>query len=278
MLRHMGAAPGATITFLFSDIEGSTELVARLGDAYAEVLSDHRRILRGNAADHRGQEIDTQGDSFFFSFPRARDAVAAAVAAQRELAEHSWRDGVRVRVRMGIHTGEPSVADEGFVGLDVVRAARIAAIGHGGQVLISDVTRALVRTDLPEGVTVRSLGAQRLRGLDEPEPVHELVIDGLSEEHPPLRAEAADDPGAGIRAAITERTQRLPEEILGGLERDLAADPDLDERLERDFAADPDVDEERPVRRRTPWPLILVALIILTVLGAVPIVSILANR
>ena len=273
MLRHMGAAPGGTITFLFSDIEGSTELVARLGDAYAEVLSDHRRILRGNAADHRGQEIDTQGDSFFFSFPRSRDAVAAAVAAQRALDEHSWPDGVRVRVRMGIHTGEPSVADEGFVGLDVVRAARIAAIGHGGQVLISDVTRALVRSDLPEGVTVRSLGAQRLRGLGEPEQVHELVIEGLSEEHPPLRAEASADPGAKLGAAIAERTQRLIEEdILGGLERGFAGNEPRELREPRELPEPP------ASPRRTPWPLIVVALITLIVLGAVPIVSLLANR
>jgi class 3 adenylate cyclase len=273
MLGHVGAAPGGTITFLFSDIEGSTELVARLGDAYADVLSDHRRILRGNAADHRGQEIDTQGDSFFFSFPRARDAVAAAVAAQRELAEHPWPDGVQLRVRMGIHTGEPSVADEGFVGLDVVRAARIAAIGHGGQVLISDVTRALVRSDLPDAVSVRSLGPQRLRGIDEPEPVHELVIQGLTAEHPPLRAEPADDPGARLSAAFTERTRRLvEEEILADLERDFAQEG---RRVLRD------VREPRELpgpTRHTPWPMILVALIILIVLGAVPIVSMLANR
>jgi class 3 adenylate cyclase len=274
----MGASPGTTVTFLFSDIEGSTGLVARLGDRYAAVLADHRRILRAAAGEHRGQEIDTQGDSFFFSFPRARDAVGAAVAAQRALASHAWPDDVQLRVRMGIHTGEPSVAEEGFVGLDVVRAARIAAIGHGGQVLLSDVTRALVRSDLPDGVSIRALGPQRLRGLDEPEPVHELMIDGLSEEHPPLRTDGGDDPGARLGSAIADRTHRLIEEqILAGIERDFAADPDVSDARELDPADDADL-ADRGDRRSLPWAMILVLLLLLVVFGAVPIVSMLTSR
>jgi hypothetical protein len=125
---------------------------------------------------YHGQEIDTQGDAFFYSFHRAREAVAAAVAVQREHNEHAWPQGVIVRMRLGLHTGEPAIGDEGYTGLDVVRASRIAAVGRGGQVLLSDTTRAIVSGDLPEGVTIRSLGDQRLKDIDQPEPLHELKI------------------------------------------------------------------------------------------------------
>ena len=169
--------PSGTVTFLFSDIEGSTTLLKSLGDArYAELLATHRRLMRETFAGYGGQEIDTQGDAFFYSFPRARDAVAAAVAVQQAHAKGRWPDDVAVRLRIGLHTGEPAVGDEGYTGLDVVRASRLAAIGRGGQVLLSDTTRAIVADDLPEGVTMRSLGERPLRDIERPEPLTELVI------------------------------------------------------------------------------------------------------
>ena len=172
--------PSGTVTFLFSDIEGSTSLLKQLGDEqYAELLRTHRRIVRETFGLYHGQEIDTQGDAFFYSFPRAREAVAAAVAVQREHRNKAWPEGVTVRLRLGLHTGEPAIGEEGYTGLDVVRASRIAAVGRGGQVLLSDTTRAIVAGDLPDGVTMRSLGDQRLKDIDQPEPLHELHIDDV---------------------------------------------------------------------------------------------------
>jgi class 3 adenylate cyclase len=169
--------PSGTVTFLFSDIEGSTSLLKELGDAaYAELLSTHRRLMRETFAGYGGQEIDTQGDAFFYSFPRARDAVAAAVDVQRAHAGARWPGDVTVRLRIGLHTGEPAVGDEGYTGLDVVRASRLAAIGRGGQVLLSDTTRAIVADDLPAGVGMRPLGERTLRDIERPEPLTELVI------------------------------------------------------------------------------------------------------
>jgi class 3 adenylate cyclase len=159
----MAAYPTGTVTFLFTDIEGSTRLLQELGDRYATVVADHRRILREAFGSTDGREVDTQGDAFFYSFRRAKDAVDAAVAGQRALAEHQWPDGAEVRVRMGLHTGEPAVGEEGYIGLDVVRAARICSAGHGGQVLLSETTRALVGGDLPDGVSIRDLGEQKLK-------------------------------------------------------------------------------------------------------------------
>jgi class 3 adenylate cyclase len=169
--------PSGTVTFLFSDIEGSTSLLKRLGDAtYAELLATHRRLMRETFGGFGGQEIDTQGDAFFYSFPRARNAVAAAVEVQRAHARAKWPGEVAVRLRIGLHTGEPAVGDEGYTGLDVVRASRLAAIGRGGQVLLSDTTRAIVADDLPEGVVMRALGERPLRDIERPEPLTELVI------------------------------------------------------------------------------------------------------
>jgi class 3 adenylate cyclase len=188
--------PSGTVTFLFSDIEGSTRLLKRLGDArYAEVVATHRRLMRETFAAHDGQEIDTQGDAFFYSFPRARDAVAAAVAVQQAHARQAWPEGVDVRLRIGLHTGEPAVGDEGYTGLDVVRASRLAAIGRGGQVLLSDTTRAIVADDLPDGVRMRSLGERPLRDIERPEPLTELVIPDVSvtEEREPSVSDGRTD-------------------------------------------------------------------------------------
>ena len=136
----MAAYPTGTVTFLFTDIEGSTRLLQELGDRYATVVADHRRILREAFGSTDGREVDTQGDAFFYSFRRAKDAVTAAVAGQRALAAHEWPDGAEVKVRMGLHTGEPTVGEEGYLGMDVVRAARICSAGHGGQILASETT------------------------------------------------------------------------------------------------------------------------------------------
>ena len=174
----MTTLPGGTVTFVFTDIEGSTRLLQELGDeAYGQVSGDHRRLVRETFGAHGGTEIDTQGDAFFFSFPRARDAVAAAVDAQRALRDHEWPDGRQVQVRMGLHTGEPHVGEEGYLGLDVVRAARISAAGHGGQILISETTRALLGNQLPDGVAVHDLGKQNLKDIQH-EHIYELTIDG----------------------------------------------------------------------------------------------------
>ena len=158
----------------------------QLGDGYADVLADHRRLLREQLGEAGGREIDTQGDAFFFSFTRAREAVAGAVAAQRALAEHEWRDGADVRVRMGLHTGEPSVGAEGYHGLDVVRAARICSAGHGGQILISETTRALIGNDLPDGVHVVDLGRQRLKDVQD-EQIFQLSLDSEPDRFPDLK-------------------------------------------------------------------------------------------
>ena len=178
----MSELPRGTVTFLFTDIEGSTQLLKQLGGVYGDVLAEHQRILRAAFAAHHGREVDTQGDSFFVAFQRGKDAVAAAVDAQRDLAAHAWPDGIEVKVRMGLHTGEPRVGEERYVGLGVHKAARIAAAGHGGQVLLSRTTRELVEDELPTGVTIRGLGERRLKDLDRPEQLSQLEIAGLPSE------------------------------------------------------------------------------------------------
>ncbi len=177
-----------TVTFLFTDIEGSTGLLKRLGrDRYRELLKRQQVLLREAFAMHRGEEVDTQGDSFFVAFRSASDAVAAAVAIQQVLADHEWPDGVDLRVRIGIHSGEAAAAGERYVGFSVHRAARIGAIGHGGQVLVSSSTRELVEDDLPPGVFLRDLGSYRLKDVDRPERISQAVAEGLRVEFPPLR-------------------------------------------------------------------------------------------
>jgi class 3 adenylate cyclase len=214
---------GGTVTFVFTDIEGSTELLKRLGDRYAAALAEHRRVIRDAFGERGGQEIDTQGDAFFFCFERARDAVAAAVAAQRSLAGHAWPDDTALRVRMSLHTGEPVVGEEGYVGIDVHRAARICSAGHGGQVLLSATTAALVSGALPEGVSKRDLGEIHLKDIDEPEHVTQLVIDGLPESFPPLRADEAEPMDFGDRLA-----RRIEAEFERRLEMSLSGVPTSD--------------------------------------------------
>ncbi|HJS28691.1 MAG TPA: tetratricopeptide repeat protein [Anaerolineales bacterium] len=184
------ALPSGTVTFLFTDIEGSTKLLQALGADYAVLLADQRRILRAVFAAWSGREVDTQGDAFFVSFTRAKAAVEAAVEAQRRLQAHRWPGEVELRVRMGIHTGEPQVEEEGYVGISVHRAARLAHAGHGGQVLLSETTEALVRDELSEGVRLRDLGEYRLKDMPRFEPVYQLAISDLPGDFPPLLAEA----------------------------------------------------------------------------------------
>jgi YVTN family beta-propeller protein len=183
----MAGLPSGTVTFLFTDVEGSTRLLKQLRDGYGEVLAEHRRILRAAFAEHGGQEIDTQGDSFFVAFRKATDAAQAAAAAQRALAEHPWPDGAELRVRMGLHTGEPGVGDEGYHGLGVHRAARIMAAGHGGQILLSQATCSVLEDDELPGLRLRDLGRHPLKDLDRPEHIYQLDIEGLPVEFLPLR-------------------------------------------------------------------------------------------
>jgi predicted ATPase/class 3 adenylate cyclase len=183
----MAELPTGTVTLLFSDIEGSTRLLQQLGDRYIEVLAEHRRLLRASFARFNGREVDTEGDAFFIAFDKASEAVAAAVAAQSALAAHPWPDGEVVRVRMGIHTGEPIVVGQGYAGLDVHRAARICSAAHGGQVLVSQPTRVLLGGDLPSGVGLRDLGEHRLKDLPGAQRLFQLVMPGLPADFPALR-------------------------------------------------------------------------------------------
>ncbi len=178
--------PQGTLTLFFSDVEGSTRLLSRLGERYAELLSAQRTILREAFARSRGREMGTEGDSFFVVFESVGDAVEAAVASQRALAAHPWPGGEDVRVRMGLHTGEPVRHEDGYVGMDVHLAARIAASAHGGQVVVSDTTARLAGR-VPAGVRVRGLGRHRLKDIPRPERLHQLVVDGLPADFPPLR-------------------------------------------------------------------------------------------
>jgi class 3 adenylate cyclase len=184
----MSELPGGTLTVLHTEIEASTSLTVHLGDRYPEVLATHRALLRAAFTAHEGHEVDTQGDSFFVVFPRATQAVAAAVAIQRALAAEAWPEGGAVRVRIGLHTGEPIRTAEGYTGLDVIRGARIRDAGHGGQVLLSKATAALIEDALIDDLSLRDLGAHRLKGLPRPERIFQLVILDLPADFPPLQS------------------------------------------------------------------------------------------
>jgi predicted ATPase/class 3 adenylate cyclase len=184
----MSELPTGTVTFLFTDVEGSTRLVQAIGvDRFRSVLDRHDEILRRAIEDHAGAEVRTEGDSFFAAFPTAQGAVDAVVAAQRNLATEPWPQDARIRVRMGLHTGEGRLGGDDYTGIDVHRAARISAAGHGGQVLVSDATRALVESSPPDGVKLRDLGSHRLKDIEHPEHLHDLVIEGLASDFPPIR-------------------------------------------------------------------------------------------
>jgi class 3 adenylate cyclase/predicted ATPase/DNA-binding CsgD family transcriptional regulator len=181
--------PTGTVTFLFSDIEGSTRLLKQLGrERYGALLAEHNALLRAAFGAHDGVEIDRQGDAFFFVFRSAGTAVVAAAAAQRAMTGNEWPEDGVVRVRIGLHTGEASVSGEGYVGFAVHQAARIGDLGHGGQILLSRTTAALVEHELASDLRVRELGETRVPGLDRPEPIFQLVCEGLPDRFPPLGA------------------------------------------------------------------------------------------
>jgi predicted ATPase/class 3 adenylate cyclase len=185
-----GARPTGTVTFMFTDIEGSTRLVQQLGtDRWSGLLDRHRELIRDAIRRHGGVEVGTEGDGFFAAFPLPGEAVGAAADVQRALSSEPWPEDARVRVRIGLHTGTGRLdADGTYVGADVHRAARIAAAGHGEQVLISGATRILAGAELPAGTGLQDLGQARLKDLDQPEQVYQLTIDGLRSDFPPLRS------------------------------------------------------------------------------------------
>jgi len=220
--------PHGTVTLLFTDVEGSTGLVQRLGSAYERVLDDHRRLIREAVDEQRGHEVDCRGDEFFLVFPEANGAVAAAVAAQQAIVEHGWPDGVEVRVRMGIHTGEPSVRTEGYYGLDVHRAARICQAGHGGQVLLSAQTRDAI----DGGHEFEDLGVHELHGLPEPEHIFQLAVPGLPKRFPALKFSRKGL--RGMRVVLAEDSVLLREGVARLLEDagfDVVAQGGMDEGL-----------------------------------------------
>jgi len=181
-----------TVTFLFTDIEGSTRALQTFGDAgYAGLLAEYRRILRDRCSERGGRELEAPGDGFLFTFPRAKDSLLAVVAAQRAIARHPWPQDAAVRVRMGLHTGEPLSAESGYVGIDVHRAARICAAAHGGQILVSRTTHDLVADDLPSGIRLRDLGEHRLRELNRPQRLFQVIVSDLPSEFPPPKSQSA---------------------------------------------------------------------------------------
>jgi DNA-binding NarL/FixJ family response regulator/class 3 adenylate cyclase len=208
----MSDLPQGTVTLLFTDVEGSTKLVHELGDAYAGVLADHRRIVRESADASGGHEVDSRGDEFFLAFPDAGAAATAAVALQQSLAVHDWPAGVQVRVRIGLHTGHPVLRDGAYFGMDVHRAARICQAGHGGQVLVSATTR----DELDGGFQLRDLGEHELPGLPEAERIYQLDVPGLPTHFPEL--EFARRGMRGVRVVLAEDSVLLREGIARLLE------------------------------------------------------------
>jgi predicted ATPase/class 3 adenylate cyclase len=184
----MPSLPTGTVTFLFTDIEGSTLLLQQLGDAYADVLVECRRLVCTAVVERGGQKVDTEGDASFTAFPSAREALIAAVSAQQRILRYAWPDSAAVRVRMGLHTGEARVAEGGYVGMDVHRAARMCAAAHGSQILVSDVTHGLVARDLPNGISLRDLGEHRLKDLAHPHRLFQVLAPGLPINFPTLRS------------------------------------------------------------------------------------------
>jgi class 3 adenylate cyclase len=223
----MAALPDGTVTMLFSDIEGSTTLLKRLGDGWPDVLKRQRTLLREAVDANDGIVVDCQGDAMFAVFHSASAGVAAALRAQTQMSQEAWPDGTAVRVRMALHTGEPHRTDDGgYTGIDVVKAARLCAAGHGGQVLLSDATRLL------SSASTVDLGPARLPDMDEPERVHQLTGPGLPTSFPPLRSAAAspletladgddDDPERRIDEAAKALERRITSGVADMLERTL---------------------------------------------------------
>ena len=179
--------PTGQVTFLLTDIEDSTGLVRRVGDGYASLLGEVRRLLRRAVQRSGGSEVDARADELFAVFKRPVGALEAAIAIQRSLRSRAWPDGASVRVRIGLHTGRPTLTESGYVGLAVHTAARICAVGHGGQIVLSSAAVRAVEASLPVGVGLRQLGAHRLQGLGDRETLFQLEADGLPASFPPPR-------------------------------------------------------------------------------------------
>jgi DNA-binding NarL/FixJ family response regulator/class 3 adenylate cyclase len=210
----MDELPAGTVTLVFTDIESSTRLVRELGEAYADVLEEHRRILRDAAAAFGGTEVDCRGDEVSLVFLEAASALAAGLEAQRALAAKRWPGGAQVRVRMGMHTGTPSREGRSYLGIDVHRTARVCDAGHGGQVLVSSATRAAA-----DGYEFRDLGEYALKGLEEPERIFQLMAPGLPLDFPPLRLDGrAADAEAEMKVVLADDSILLREGIARLLE------------------------------------------------------------
>jgi YVTN family beta-propeller protein len=208
----MPGLPSGAVTFVFTDIEGSTRLVRQLKAHYAEVLAEHQRLLREAFSQHGGHEIDTQGDAFFYAFASAHEAVLAAITGQRALLGHAWPEDTPVRVRMGVHTGLATPSNGRYTGLAVHRAARICAAAHGGQVLLSQATQSLLEDEEEElALRLEDLGEQRLKDIERPVRLFQVVADGLPKEFPPLRgdAEGPADDGAPVPLPFYRRRLAL---------------------------------------------------------------------
>lgn len=184
----MPKLPTGTLTVLHTEIESSTLLTLRLGARYPEALALHRDLIRTAFAQHDGYEVDTQGDSFFAVFSRATQAAAAAVAIQRALTKATWPAGGTIRVRVGLHTGEPIRTAEGYTGIDVIRGTRVRDAGYGGQILLSGATAVLLDYTLPDEMRLRDCGEYRLKGLPKPEQIFQLIVPDLQTEFPPLKS------------------------------------------------------------------------------------------
>ncbi len=205
----MAASPSGTVTLLFTDLEGSTRLLQTVGDGRAaEIFAEHRRLLRAAFASRRAEELETQGDGLLVAFPSAREAVRAAIEAQHAISAHAWPEGVVLRVRMGLHTGEPTSGGGALYGLGLHRAARICGAGWGGQVLLSHTTADLIANDPPDGVRLRDLGEHRLKDLERPERIFQVLHPQLKGDFPPLRSLDAV-PSAGVAARPRQRRRAI---------------------------------------------------------------------
>jgi class 3 adenylate cyclase len=197
--RDIASLPRGTVTFLLTDIEGSTGLLQRLGDGYASVLRDTRALIRRSVRDAGGHEVDARADEFFAAFREPARALDAAIAIQRSLRKHEWPGGPEVCVRIGIHTGRTTLGESGYVGIAVHTAARLCSAGHGGQILLSATTHELLSVDQPDGVTFRSLGRYMLAGLTDPEALFQVHAADLRVRFPKLRTTAVPAPRGGAR-------------------------------------------------------------------------------
>jgi class 3 adenylate cyclase len=187
----MARLPAGVVTFLLADVEASTRITQELGDSWPTLLADLWRILRRAVRAARGDEVDVRGDEYFAVFRRPLDAVLASIAAQRAISKHAWPDGRRLRVRIGLHTGKPTIADASYVGLAVHTVARVCCAGHGGQILLSAASSDAIASRLVDEVRLRALGEFSLSGLPRPEPLFQVEAAGLLDRFPKLRAKRA---------------------------------------------------------------------------------------